>query len=107
MEELRQTPSTQPAPRTNSNAAHALLDVLAVTRSLCRWNARISRGNSIESIVHRAVREATGPRPGPVFLSVPVDVWREPYQTQPFHFAREQKPIASREGCKEAADLLA
>lgn len=82
------------------------LDVLSLTRPLCRWSARVERGQGIDGLVHMAVREACGTRPGPVFLSVPLDVWRAPYRRTTFHFSQAATLVPPRDGCQRAAHLL-
>ncbi|MGZ6086038.1 MAG: thiamine pyrophosphate-binding protein [Polyangiales bacterium] len=84
------------------------LDVLAMARPVTRWCARIERSEGLEGIVHRAIDEATGAAPGPVLLSLPLDVSRAPRRPQRIVVAeRTERGIAPNEGaCAEAASLL-
>jgi acetolactate synthase I/II/III large subunit len=50
------------------------LDGLAMLRTITRFSARIESADAAISTVEEAIRLAMGPRPGPVFLSLPLDV---------------------------------
>jgi acetolactate synthase-1/2/3 large subunit len=50
------------------------LDGMALMRTVTRFAARIDSAQGAAGIVEQALRAATGPRPGPVYLSVPLDV---------------------------------
>lgn len=84
------------------------LDVLALTRPLTRFAARVDRATALEPLVRRALAEATGPLSGPVFLSLPIDVARAKVRA---HSLRGATPTAAgttdRGACEAAARLLA
>jgi len=44
---------------------------------ICKHAARVDRGDRLPTEFARAVAAATAPRPGPVHLTVPVDVWKQ------------------------------
>jgi acetolactate synthase-1/2/3 large subunit len=50
------------------------LDAVAMMRTICRWTARIQSPEDAAGIVEEAMAIACGPRPGPVFLSLPLDI---------------------------------
>jgi acetolactate synthase-1/2/3 large subunit len=49
-------------------------DSVAMMRTVTRWSARIDSAAGAAGAAEQALRIATGPRPGPVFLSLPIDV---------------------------------
>ena len=49
------------------------LDAVALLRTVTRWSARVENGAAVASFAEQAYHLATGPRPGPVFLSLPLD----------------------------------
>ena len=55
---------------TSSNA----LDGVALMRTVCRWTARVQAPEDAPGIAEQAFATATGARPGPVFISLPLDV---------------------------------
>ena len=50
------------------------LDHIAMVRSLCKYARWVERADQLESALERAVASAISGRPGPVHLTVPVDV---------------------------------
>jgi acetolactate synthase-1/2/3 large subunit len=50
------------------------VDGMALMRTITRFAARIESPDSAAGVVEQALRAATGPRPGPVYLSVPLDI---------------------------------
>jgi len=50
------------------------LDQVGLFRPITKWSERVNRASGMEDAVHRAVRLATGDRPGAVHLSLPSDV---------------------------------
>lgn len=49
-------------------------DLVAMARPLVKWSAQVERADEIGPMMHRALKTATDPAPGPVFLSLPIDV---------------------------------
>jgi acetolactate synthase-1/2/3 large subunit len=56
------------------DASQGALDVVAMLRTVTRWSTRLEDASAAAAVATRALRIATGPRPGPVFISVPLDV---------------------------------
>lgn len=54
------------------------LDVLSMVRPVTKFCAEITSPSEACSLVHKAIQEARSGRPGPVFLSVPIDVSNAP-----------------------------
>lgn len=50
------------------------LDQVGLFRPITKWSERVNLASGMEDAVHRAVRLATGDRPGAVHLSLPSDV---------------------------------
>ncbi|HEX4448359.1 MAG TPA: thiamine pyrophosphate-binding protein [Polyangiaceae bacterium] len=50
------------------------VDAVALMRTVTRWSARVDSAAGAAGAAEQALRIATGPRPGPVFLSLPIDV---------------------------------
>jgi acetolactate synthase-1/2/3 large subunit len=50
------------------------LDAVAMLRTITRFSARVDSAVGAAGMAEHAMRVATGPRPGPVFLSLPLDV---------------------------------
>ncbi len=50
------------------------VDSLALMRTVTRWSARVDSAAGAAGAAEQAFRAATGARPGPVFLSLPLDV---------------------------------
>ncbi len=49
------------------------LDAVAMLRTVTRWSASVENGAAVASFAEQAYHLATGARPGPVFLSLPLD----------------------------------
>lgn len=83
------------------------LDVLSMARPITRWCTRVERPSGMEGLLHRAVDEATGPSPGPVFLAIPIDVGRAPHAAQRLRVLPRVSDRRAGPGHEEAAQLLA
>ncbi|MBQ5938990.1 biosynthetic-type acetolactate synthase large subunit [Massilia sp. AB1] len=53
-------------------------DALGISRAVTRWNAQVRSVAEIAPTVLRAIREATGGRPGPVLVDLPKDIQAQP-----------------------------
>ena len=53
-------------------------DALGISRSVTKWNAQVLTAGEIAPTVLRAIREATGGRPGPVLVDLPKDIQAAP-----------------------------
>lgn len=49
-------------------------DNAALYNHLTKWNARVTVGERLPELVHRALREALSGRPGPVHLDIPAEI---------------------------------
>ena len=49
-------------------------DALGISRAVTKWNAQVRSVADIAPTVLRAIREATGGRPGPVLVDLPKDI---------------------------------
>jgi acetolactate synthase I/II/III large subunit len=89
------------------DASSNALDSVALMRTVARWSARVGSAEDAPGIVEQALRIACGPRPGPVFLSVPVDVGNARSRATPIASA-EPAPAAQpdRDACAEAIRAL-
>lgn len=56
------------------DASTNAIDGVAMLRTVCRWSARIQAPEDVPGTVEQALAIACGTRPGPVFLSLPLDV---------------------------------
>lgn len=49
-------------------------DLVAIARPACKWAAEVTSPAQLPILVHRAFQDAKAPPPGPVFLSLPMDI---------------------------------
>ena len=49
-------------------------DLVAIARPACKWAAEVTSPGQLPILVHRAFQDAKAPPPGPVFLSLPMDI---------------------------------
>ena len=83
------------------------LDSVALMRTVCRWTGRIQAAEDVPGLVEHALATAMGPRPGPVFLSLPLDIGNA--RGRPTRMAPPEPavPLAPDEAaCAEAAARL-
>ncbi|MFG2961358.1 thiamine pyrophosphate-binding protein [Streptomyces sp. NPDC048291] len=83
------------------------MDVVSVFRSVCKWAVEIHQPDRIPELLQRAVRTAISGRPGPVVVSLPLDVLQAPVTQPPGPRARVYPPAPHHDGITEAARLLA
>ncbi len=102
-----EVPSTARARAALQDGSSSGLDVHAALRSVTRWSASVLSGAGVAGIAERAWTIANGPRPGPVFLTIPLDIGRavasgsvSPATTQP-------PPAPNSAVCVRAALVLA
>jgi len=83
------------------------LDVLGMVRSMTRWATTLQAADSAAPTAERAWQLATGERPGPVYIGVPLDVGSRPSSPPP-SFASSVRPaaVAPLLICRQAAMLL-
>src|SRR5579859_1634367 len=80
------------------DASTNALDAVAMMRTVTRWSARIEDPAAAHAMAARAVRIATGPRPGPVFLSAPLNVGNGVAVKTPISVASAPAPLAPELG---------
>lgn len=85
----------------------AALDVLSLARPVTRFRARIDRPSAATALIVRALAEATGPTPGPVVLTLPLDVSRAATSASRIVSDTRAAPASPpRAECVEIARLL-
>lgn len=84
------------------------LDVMSMARPITRLAARVAAASGIDGVAHAALRAACGESPGPVLLSLPLDIARARATPQPFYAAPwpTPRPVLTA-ACERAAQLLA
>lgn len=83
------------------------LDVVALMRSVTRWSSTVWGASMAAGAAQRAFDIATGPRPGPVFLSVPFDVAQASGAPTPIVGASASRLEPDVRACEYAARSLA
>lgn len=83
------------------------MDVVSAFRPLCKWAVEIHQPERIPELLQRAVRTAVGGRPGPVVVSLPLDVLQAAAAAPPAPRVRIHPPAPDPAGVAEAAQLLA
>lgn len=87
-------------------AAFEEMDVLSVFRPITKWCVEVHDPERIAELVQRAVRTAVSGRPGPVLVSLPLDVLTAPVQARPQPRFRASPPAPDPAGVQAAARLL-
>lgn len=82
------------------------LDLHASLRSMIRWSGTLMSPFNAAGIASRAFLAATGPRPGPVFVSVPIDVGTAPSCDPLFTPGPAWSPEPDPAACRTAAAAL-
>lgn len=84
------------------------IDVLAMVRPIVRHAARIDRPAHVGPALRRALVEARGPRPGPVVLTLPIDVARAEHPpVDDVTLGVSTSPAPDAGACARAARVLA
>jgi acetolactate synthase-1/2/3 large subunit len=96
----------QVAHEITGRAAFEELDVVTLFRPITKWVVEIPTADRIPELLQRAVRLAVSGRPGPVVVSVPLDVLRAPATARPTARFRPGRPRPSAEDVRRAARLL-
>lgn len=82
-------------------------DLAEVARPYVKWSYEIRRLEDLPRAVHRAVKVATAPPTGPVFLSLPMDVLKAEGEIDLGSPTRiDPRLRASREAVERAAEIL-
>jgi benzoylformate decarboxylase len=82
-------------------------DLVAMAAPLTKWSVQVERADEFALIVHRALKVATDPPAGPVFVALPIDVLEQETDVEPFAPGRLYRaPQPDPEGIRAAAGLL-
>jgi acetolactate synthase-1/2/3 large subunit len=96
----------QVAHEITGRAAFEELDVVALFRPITKWTVEIPSVERIPELLQRAVRLAASGRPGPVVVSVPLDVLRATATARPRPRFRPGLPRPAADSVRAAALLL-
>ncbi len=82
-------------------------DLVGMAEPLVKWSAQVERADELGHMLHRALKIATDPAPGPVFLALPIDVLEQ----ETAHGALPVSPLHRRTqpettGIEEMARML-
>jgi benzoylformate decarboxylase len=82
-------------------------DLVAMAAPLTKWSVQVERADEFALIVHRALKIATDPPAGPVFVALPIDVLEQETDVEPFASGRLYRaPEPDPAGVQAAAELL-
>ena len=59
-------------------------DLVAMAAPLTKWSVQIERADEVAPIMHRALKIASDPPAGPVFVALPIDVMEQETDVEPF-----------------------
>jgi acetolactate synthase-1/2/3 large subunit len=83
------------------------LDVVSLFRPITKWSVEIGHAHRIPELLQRAVRTAVSGRPGPVVVSLPLDVLKAEVEVEPQRRFRAGLPRPSADDARAAARVLA
>ncbi len=82
-------------------------DLVAMAAPLTKWSVQVERADEFALIMHRALKIATDPPAGPVFVALPIDVLEQETDLAPLPPGDlYRSPAPDPEGIREAVDLL-
>ena len=82
-------------------------DLVAMATPLTKWSVQVERADEFALIMHRALKIATDPPAGPVFVALPIDVLEQETDLAPFVPGRLYRaPEPDPAGVQAAAELL-
>ena len=82
-------------------------DLVAMAAPLTKWSVQVERADEFALIMHRALKIATDPPAGPVFVALPIDVLEQETDLAPFApGALYRAPEPDPAGVRAAAELL-
>lgn len=82
-------------------------DMVTSFRPVSKWAYRITKTDKIGWGLRRAFSLATGGKPGPIFLEIPMDVGNAEYNGPPYNSVSIPRSRASDSSILEAAKLIA
>jgi len=82
-------------------------ELVAMAAPLTKWSVQVERADEFALIMHRALKIATDPPAGPVFVALPIDVLEQETDLAPFAPGRlHRAPEPDPAGIQAAAELL-
>jgi benzoylformate decarboxylase len=82
-------------------------DLVAMAAPLTKWSVQVERADEFALIMHRAIKIATDPPAGPVFVALPIDVLEQETDLTPgLPGDLYRSPAPDPAGIREAAELL-
>ena len=82
-------------------------DLVAMAAPLTKWSVQVERADEFALIMHRALKIATDPPAGPVFVALPIDVLEQETDLAPLPPGDlYRSPVPDPEGIREAVELL-
>jgi benzoylformate decarboxylase len=82
-------------------------DLVAMAAPLTKWSVQVERADEFALIMHRALKIATDPPAGPVFVGLPIDVLEQETDGEPLSPGRLYRaPEPAPAGVQAAAELL-
>ena len=82
-------------------------DLVAMAAPLTKWSVQVERADEFALIMHRALKIATDPPAGPVFVALPIDVLEQETDLGPLPTGRLYRmPEPDPAGVRAAAELL-
>jgi benzoylformate decarboxylase len=82
-------------------------DLVAMAAPLTKWSVQVERADEFALILHRALKIATDPPAGPVFVALPIDVLEQETEIAPFPPGRLYRaPEPDPAGIQAAAERL-
>ncbi|WP_166659934.1 thiamine pyrophosphate-binding protein [Actinomycetospora succinea] len=98
----------QVADRIVERRAFEEADVVATFRPMSKWAVEVRRADRIPELLQRAVRTAVTGRPGPVVVSLPLDVLQDTVEgVAPARRWRAHPPAPDPDGVAAAAAVIA
>ena len=77
-------------------------DLVAMAAPLTKWSVQVERADEFALIMHRALKIATDPPAGPVFVALPIDVLEQETDVEPFPPGRLYRAPRARPGRRAA-----
>src|SRR5262249_48050696 len=82
-------------------------DLVAMAPPLTKWSVQVERADEFALIMHRALKIATDPPAGPVFVALPIDVLEQETDVEPFSVGDLYRaPEPDPDGIRAAIDVL-
>ncbi len=82
-------------------------DLVAMAAPLTKWSVQVERADEFALIMHRALKIATDPPAGPVFVALPIDVLEQETNLAPFPPGDlYRSPAPDSGGVQAAVELL-